>query len=103
MGIDIGTERLISIHEAAKMMPRGRNEKPAHVSTVIRWILYGYRGVKLEAIRCGVKWTTSVEALQRFLTRLNPSLENEPQAPRSPTARQRASQRAERELEGMGI
>ncbi len=49
--IPITSEHLRTLEEAARKRPRGRNNRPTHVSTVYRWISKGVRGVKLEAIR----------------------------------------------------
>ena len=95
------SEKLISLVEAAKRLPPGRNGKPTHVSTILRWILHGIRGVKLEAVRCGGRWVTSEEALARFMQRLTPDLQNDAPAPRTPAQRQRASEVAGRELDAL--
>jgi hypothetical protein len=102
--IDFETEKLISLAEAAKLIPPARRGKKTHLSTVLRWILQGADGVRLEGVRLGGRWMTSRQALQRFADRLTPDLET-PQRnpPRSPTQRQRASERAERELAKLGI
>jgi hypothetical protein len=101
--IDLQTERLVSLAEAAKLVPPGRQGKSTHVGTLLRWVLKGCRApnggkVKLEAIRLGGKWATSSEALQRFADRLTPRLDEPPPVIRSFTARQRASKRAEKAL-----
>jgi hypothetical protein len=74
---------------------------------VYRWILDGVRTphgkVRLEAIRLGGRWLTSVEALERFAARQTPELEDRPLLPRTPVARRRASERAERKLQQIGI
>jgi hypothetical protein len=76
-------------------------------SCVLRWVLDGVKvpgvgKVKLEAARIGRRWITSAEALQRFIDAQTPTLERQP-TPRSPAARRRAHERAEQELEGLGI
>jgi hypothetical protein len=99
---DILSEQTLRIHEAAAI---------ARVSfaTAWRWILKGAPApdgtrVRLEAIRCGAKWLTSQEALRRFSEALTPRLNTEPApAPRTPTARQRASERAAKRLSQIGI
>jgi len=102
--IDIATETLLPLSKAAKRVPPARNGKRCHESTILRWILKGTDGVKLEGIRLGGRWLTSVEALQRFAERLTPSQEQPPAtSPRSPSARERAARRAEKELERLGI
>jgi DNA-binding XRE family transcriptional regulator len=45
---------------------------------LIKWIRYGSKGVKLEAIKFGTHWRTSEEALQRFGDRQTPSQEPAP-------------------------
>jgi hypothetical protein len=62
------------------------------------------RRVRLEAVRLGGRWLTSAEALARFAERLPPRLGvEEAPAPRTPARRQKASERAEKELERAGI
>lgn len=108
---DLLSETTLRLHEVPQLLPRGRNGSRPHLSTVLRWILKGAKAptgetVRLEAIRLGAKWITSREALARFCSRLTPGLSNAPPAPptpRSPGARARASERAARELERVGI
>jgi hypothetical protein len=64
--IDIATESLLTLSQAARVRPLGRRGRPTHHSTVYRWISRGVRGCKLEAIRLGGTLYTSREALQRF-------------------------------------
>ncbi len=101
--IDIETENLLPLAKAAGMLP-GRQGKRCHESTVLRWVLKGCNGVKLEAIRMGGRWLTSLQALQRFAQALTPNQEEPPaKPPRSPASRQRASKRAAEQLEKVGI
>ena len=104
--IDLSNEQTLSLQQACRMLPRGRRGAIPHLSTVLRWILNGIKGpqgtrIKLEAVRLGSRWVTSVEALQRFADRLTPSGDDDRSLPvsRSTGARQRASNRAARELE----
>jgi hypothetical protein len=102
--IDLATETLVSLAEAAKSIPPSRNGRRTHLSTILRWILHGVDGVRLEGVRLGGRWLTSREALQRFAERLTPDLgANQPMPPRSRAARDRASARAEKELTKIGI
>jgi hypothetical protein len=102
--IDLSTETPISLTEAARSLPPGRRSRPVHVSTVLRWILQGVHGIRLEGARVGGRWLTSREALQRFAERLTPSLDTNPaDSPRPPATRKRASDRAARELDRIGI
>ncbi len=36
-------------------------------ATLHRWIFRGIGGIRLEAVRVGMNWVTSVEALNRFI------------------------------------
>jgi hypothetical protein len=102
--IDIASEQLITLAEAAKLIPPARSGKKTHISTLLRWISQGMGGIKLEAVLMGARWMTSRESLQRFAERLTPDVEAEqPRLPRSPAARERANSRAEKELDRIGI
>jgi hypothetical protein len=112
--LDFTNEIPIPLAEACKLIPAARQGKRTHLSTLLRWILQGARGpggetIHLEAIRLGNRWMTSREALQRFAERLTPPPTDTSAAitprtpPRTPTQRQRASDRAEKELAKAGI
>jgi hypothetical protein len=110
--IDLSNEDTFSLALAAQTIRPGRNGKRTHISTLIRWITRGARAadgsrVRLEAVRLGGRWLTSREALQRFAERLTPRLDDQHHAPpsgaRTPSARQRASERAARKLKEMGV
>ena len=64
--INIETEDLRLLTKASADVP-GR----PHISTLIRWALRGVKGVKLETAFVGGRRFTSVEAIHRFLNRLN--------------------------------
>jgi hypothetical protein len=66
MAIDIQTEKLIGLNEAARLIP-GRDGGTVHVITVGLWTRRGKRGVILESVLAGPRRCTSVEAVQRFL------------------------------------
>ena len=73
--IDIQTETLLNLHEAAQRIPAYRTGRRCHVSALNRWISRGCvavsgRLVRLDAVRLGNRWVTSVQALQRFADRL---------------------------------
>jgi hypothetical protein len=106
--IDLSEEASLSLTQAARLLPPGRGDRPVTLSCLLRWILRGARApsgqlVRLEAVRVGGRWITSKEALQRFAEALTPSLDNTPPTPRPPSARRRASERAIKQLEKMGI
>ena len=94
--IDISTESLRTLTQAAKLFP----DRPS-TTTMWRWTTKGVRGRILETVTLGGKVYTSLEALQRF------SVSHGGTAPqsthRSPTARERAIAQAERELSEAGI
>lgn len=62
MPIDLFTENVISLAEAAATLPR----RPS-ISTLHRWRLRGVRGVLLETVLVGGRRCTSREALSRFI------------------------------------
>jgi hypothetical protein len=66
-----------------------------HLSTVIRWVRRGCRGVRLEAVRVGGRWVTSREALDRFVERLNQPSGSSPPI-RTTHVRTRQLEKAER-------
>lgn len=107
--MDIFSETRLALADAAAIIPPARNGRKTHISTILRWILQGAkapdgRRVRLEAARIGGRWFTSREALERFSERLTPTADFPTSAmPRTPTARQRASERAGRELDQIGI
>jgi Protein of unknown function (DUF1580) len=100
--IDLQNETILSIAQAAKRLPPGRNSKPTHVSTVLRWILKGHKGVRPEATRIGGRWVTSAEAIQRFSDNLTAA--TMPQAMANITQpRLRRAELAEAELDKLGF
>jgi hypothetical protein len=107
--IDLKDEILLGLAEAAAKLPPFRRGRPVTASCVLRWILDGVKvpgggKAKLEAVRIGRRWLTSMQALERFATAQTPGLDPQPTAtPRPLAARQRASERAARQLERLGI
>ncbi len=99
--IDVSTEQLVSLSEAARMLPGRRCGKRPHVSCLYRWTIGGCRGVVLESIQVGATRCTSREALGRFFARLSGHTEPTPAA----TTRQRRREiaAAERILDEAGI
>lgn len=106
--MDIAHETLLSLSQAARRLPPGRGGRPMHMSGILRWVLEGAKApdgsrVRLEAMRLGGRWLTSVEALQRFGEALTPRLDDDRPTIRTPTQRSRAAERAARELEALGV
>lgn len=99
----------LSLAQAARRLPSARQDRPVSTSCIWRWIAKGIRLtdgriVKLEAARLAGRWLTSGPALERFLAAQTPNLDMPAApAPRSPGQRRRASKRAARELDRIGI
>jgi hypothetical protein len=109
MGIDLLTERIVSLAEAAKVLPAIDGRKP-HTTSVWRWCRQGLRGIQLEYLRVGYRIVTSYEALARFAQRLveadvpKPELKRPDFRPaRSHAARERAIKAARESLAADGI
>jgi hypothetical protein len=65
--IDAAQEQTLTFEQAAARLPR-----PVHLAWVHRWATRGIPGpdgtrIRLEAVKVGCRWATSVEALGRFL------------------------------------
>jgi hypothetical protein len=95
MAIDITTEGLITMPQAAAMLP-GRPS----LCSVWRWRTRGIRGRKLECVVIGGTPYTSIEALARFAQHQGG---NDAPSVRSPRSRERSIAQAERELRSAGI
>lgn len=99
----------LSLAQAARRLPSARQGRPVSASCIWRWIFVGVRlpdgtTVRLEAARLSGRWLTSEQAIARFIATQTPALDVPPApTPRTPTARQRAADRAARELEKIGI
>ncbi len=99
MSIDLATENLKTLNDAANTLPGGA----IHVSTIHRWRLKGVRGVRLETILRGGTRYTSVEAIERFFAATTAAADgNIPPSP-TPSQREREISRAEREATEAGF
>jgi hypothetical protein len=89
--------------EQLRLLTRASPEVPGnpHVSTLIRWAHHGIRGVKLETVMVGGRRFTSVEAVHRFLARLNQT--GTPETAASSPASERETARIEAQLDAEGI
>jgi len=103
--IDPMTETVISLTEAAKMLPARRMGKRPHVSCLYRWTQTGCRGVILESIQIGGTRCTSKEKMAIFFQELSGG--GKVVASETPAGRQRRRerdvQRANAELDRIGI
>jgi hypothetical protein len=119
MAINAATETLLSLADAARRCPRGRNGARVSPSTVLRWILNGVKPIaggeriRLGGARLGGRWITSVEAIQRFHNAQTPDLDATPDGSaqaaldqrrqRTASAREQAAANLEKQLERMGL
>ncbi|NLF06866.1 MAG: DUF1580 domain-containing protein [Pirellulaceae bacterium] len=102
--IDTQTETIITLTEAARLLPRRRAGRPVHVSCLYRWAQIGCRGVRLEIVQIGGTKCTSREAMQRFFGRLTAQANGQPVAPPPRSkSRQRQIDAAEKRLAAAGI
>ncbi len=109
------TETVLSFSQAARRLPPFRGSRPVASATIWRWVSEGVRlpdgtRLKLEAVRLGGRWVTSLEALGRFSDKQTqaqstqiPLSGHEPESLRTPAQREKASQRASAELEALGM
>ncbi len=101
--LDLSQETIISFNEAAGRIPSYRPGRKTHVATLHRWAKDGVRGVKLDSARLGGRLVTSDEALQRFSDALSQNPDASVPPVQSSAARTKAVERAERELDKIGI
>lgn len=79
--IDINTEELIPLGNAAQRVP-GRLGKPGvHVSTMTRWCHEGINDERLEFVKVGGRILTSMAAVERFITRVTAAGRGSPTPP----------------------
>ena len=96
MAIDPLNEQVFPLAQAAKRLPRLRNNRPVAVSTLWRWSRSGLRGRTLETAMIGGVRVTSTEALRRFFAALS-----DPPAPTQETGPCHGD--AEKALDELGI
>jgi len=108
MAIDITTERLIDLDEAAKLFP-GKNRGTVHPETVKLYARRGKLGVRLETVLGGPRRCTSIEAVARFFEAVTAAGDrNSPRPDRAPVANRtkceaaRANREAHKKLESAG-
>lgn len=99
MSIDLATENLKTLNEAARTLPGG----PVHVSTMHRWRLKGVHGVRLATIlRGGIRFTSD-EAIDRFFAAITSAADGDVQPALTSLQREREIRKAEREATEAGI
>ncbi len=106
MAIDITTEPLIGLDEAAKLFP-GRDGGSVHKFTVGLYARRGKRGVKLETVLAGPRRCTSVQAVASFIEAVTRAADGERPvqavATRSRPERNKAFRQAMDELAENGV
>jgi hypothetical protein len=103
----LGGEPLITLRQAAKHFPLTQG-KGLHMATVFRWIRDGVLGpnrtrIRLEAVKVGSRWLTSIAALERFVERQTPTFDDGAEPIRTAGQTASAAARAGAELEAVGI
>jgi hypothetical protein len=100
-------ETLVGLSAAARDLPGSAPGRSVHAATMWRWATSGCtarggRRVVLETVSIGSRRFTSREAVHRFIEALS---EAPPTAtpPRTPAARRKASERAAKELDALGV
>lgn len=101
--IDPKAPDLCPISQAAKLFP-SPNGKKIHIATLWRWVQEGRRGIQLETVVVGGRRYTTPEAAREFCEALTSKATRTTVAPptRSPGRRDRATTRANAELEAKG-
>ena len=97
------SETLVSLTEAARLLPRRRAGKKPHVSCLYRWTTHGCKGVLLESLQCGGTRVTSREAIARFFRALTQAANPQAETVRTVAQRRRAAEKAEAELLREGV
>lgn len=90
--IDIASENLLTLEQAAEKLLVSER-------IITKWIRSGSKAVRLEAIKFGTHWRTSVEALQRFGDRQTPNQKPSAVPTITPNQRQRQNEAAKAALE----
>jgi hypothetical protein len=107
--LDLFSEELISLSQAAKILPARRDGKKPHVSCLYRWTTQGCRGVRLESVQVGATRCCSKQSLQRFFDQLTAQEANGhlraviPQPTKLPANRRQQIDAAEKRLDAAGI
>jgi hypothetical protein len=113
--IDISSETVVTLTEAAHRLPPRRGGKRPNVATLFRWTTEGVRPkngdpdaprIKLEWGMVGSTRCTSLEALQRFIDVLTAAAAEHSAAvtpPQLTKSRQKAIEAAKRRLARAGV
>lgn len=109
MPADLLTETPLPLSAVARTFPGARGAARINPTTVWRWCTKGTRTpdgrrVRLEYFRLGSRVMTTSEAVRRYVAALTGAPADAAPTPptRTPTDRQRSSERAEAELRRLG-
>jgi hypothetical protein len=101
--IDLLTEQVMKLSDAAKLLPRRRLGKRPHRTTLDRWGKIGFRGIFLDTIVIGDTTCTSVQDLQRFADALTQGAGAQSSQPATDRGSNKSEDAVERELESRGL
>jgi hypothetical protein len=106
-------DELISLKDLAALLPRRRGGKKTHVATLFRWTNCGLHGQRLRYVQVGNTRCSTVTWAHEFFTALASKSHSDAPAPttpsaaplatRTPAARRKAIEAADRELERKGV
>jgi hypothetical protein len=97
--IDLQSEQTLRLTDARKLKwLKGRDGERLSLDSLRRWSLRGLKGVVLETAKIGNTTYTSVEAILRFLARLN-----DQKIPPIASVRRRQESAADKKLDDAGI
>ena len=102
MAIDVLSDDVVTLAQAAKLLPKRRGNKRPHVSCVYRWTTSGCKGVTLESVQVGGTRCTSRQALARFFERLSQVKHGVPRSVASSVSRRRIEEASQR-LRDFGV
>lgn len=66
MAIDVMKDKLLSLKEAAKLVPTIEG-KVIHHTSIWRWMHHGSLGVRLETVRVGRRIATTEQAIANYI------------------------------------
>jgi hypothetical protein len=98
-------DELIPLKDLAALLPRRRGGKKTHVATLFRWTTCGLHGQRLRYVQVGNTRCSTVTWAHEFFAALAaaPMTLAAPLSTRTPAARQKAIEAADRELERRGV
>src|SRR3954469_10934925 len=74
---DFSRDRLLSLTQAADLLPPGRGGRPTHHATLVRWITHGVAGpaggrVRLRPVKVASRCLIPAASLSEFAAALTP-------------------------------